>query len=164
MVLSNQKGLVPQKWSSFCDTHSFTNPYWPTLDFCIQTQNWPNHWAAAAAKLLQSCPTLCDPIDGSRPGSPVLEFFQARALEGAAVAFSKSLSNGPQMQIARPQPRATISETLGEGPSNPNFNKLSKALSMVESETHWCISSSKKDSTLNHFFQFWDKMKIMTMQ
>ena len=37
--------------------------------------------AAAAAKLLQSCPTLCDPIDGSSPGSPVPRILQARTLE-----------------------------------------------------------------------------------
>ena len=39
-------------------------------------------YAAAAAKLLQSCPTLCDPIDGSPPGSPVPGILQARRLEG----------------------------------------------------------------------------------
>ena len=37
--------------------------------------------AAAAAKLLQSCPTLCDPIDSSPPGSPVPGILQARTLE-----------------------------------------------------------------------------------
>ena len=42
----------------------------------------------AAAKTLQSCPALCDPIDGSPPGSPVPEILQARALEWAANAFS----------------------------------------------------------------------------
>ena len=41
--------------------------------------------AAAAAKSLQSCPTLCDPIDGSPPGSPVLGILQARALEWVAI-------------------------------------------------------------------------------
>ena len=40
--------------------------------------------AAAAAKLLQSCPTLCDPIDGSSPGSPVPGILQARTLEWVA--------------------------------------------------------------------------------
>ena len=45
--------------------------------------------AAAAAKLLQSCPTLCDPIDGSPPGSPVPGILQARILEWAAVPFSR---------------------------------------------------------------------------
>ena len=44
--------------------------------------------AAAAAKSLQSCPTLCDPIDGSPPGSPVPGMLQARTLEWVAVSFS----------------------------------------------------------------------------
>ena len=44
--------------------------------------------AAAAAKSLQSCPTLCDPIDGSPPGSSVPEILQARVLEWVAIAFS----------------------------------------------------------------------------
>ena len=44
--------------------------------------------AAAAAKSLQSCSTLCDPIDGSPPGSPVPEILQARTLEWAAISFS----------------------------------------------------------------------------
>ena len=44
--------------------------------------------AAAAAKLLQSCPTLCDPIDGSPPGSPVTGILQARTLEWVAISFS----------------------------------------------------------------------------
>ena len=44
-------------------------------------------YAAAAAKSLQSCPTLCDPIDGSPPGSPVPEILQARTLEWVAISF-----------------------------------------------------------------------------
>ena len=44
---------------------------------------------AAAAKSLQSCPTLCNPIDGSPPGSPVHGIFQARVLEWGAIAFSE---------------------------------------------------------------------------
>ena len=43
---------------------------------------------AAAAKLLQSCPTLCDPIDGSPPGSPVPGILQARTLEWVAISFN----------------------------------------------------------------------------
>ena len=46
--------------------------------------------AAAAAKLLQSCLTLCDAIDGSPPGSSVPGILQARILEWVAVAFSRS--------------------------------------------------------------------------
>ena len=44
--------------------------------------------ATAAAKSLQSCPTLCDPIDSSPPGSPVPGILQARVLEWGAIAFS----------------------------------------------------------------------------
>ena len=46
--------------------------------------------AAAAAKLLQSCPTLCDPIDGSPPVSPVPGILLARTLEWAAISFSNA--------------------------------------------------------------------------
>ena len=46
--------------------------------------------AAAAAKSLQSCPTLCDPIDGSPPGSPVPGILQARTLEWVAISFSSA--------------------------------------------------------------------------
>ena len=45
---------------------------------------------AAAAKSLQSCPTLCDPIDSSSPGSPVPGILQARTLEWVAIAFSNA--------------------------------------------------------------------------
>ena len=44
--------------------------------------------AAAAAKSLQSCPTLCDPIDSSPPGSSIHGIFQARTLEWVAISFS----------------------------------------------------------------------------
>ena len=46
--------------------------------------------AAAAAKSLQSCPTLCDPIDGSPPGSPIPGILQARILEWVAISFSSA--------------------------------------------------------------------------
>jgi len=47
-------------------------------------------YAAAAAKSLQSCPTLCDPIHGSPPGSAVPGILQARALEWVAISFSNA--------------------------------------------------------------------------
>ena len=50
-----------------------------------------NHTAgSAAAKSLQLCPTLCDPIDGSPPGSPVPGILQARTLEWVAISFSSA--------------------------------------------------------------------------
>ena len=63
-----------------CDSSSFVEVY-EAISFCI---------AAAAAKLLQLCPTLCDPIDGIPPGSPVPGILQARTLEWVAISFSNA--------------------------------------------------------------------------
>ena len=54
---------------------------------------------SAAAKSLQSCPTLCDPIDGSPPGSAVPGILQARTLEWVAISFSKKPSNDVQRRF-----------------------------------------------------------------
>ena len=48
------------------------------------------HFATAAAKLLQSCPTLCDPTDSSPLGSPIPGILQARTLERVAISFSSN--------------------------------------------------------------------------
>jgi len=56
----------------------------------IPRRNLSRRWAAAAAKSLQSCPTLCDPIDGSPLGSPVPGILQARILEWVAISFSNA--------------------------------------------------------------------------
>ena len=53
-------------------------------------QGHPSAAAAAAAKSLQSCLTLCDPIDGSPPGSPVPGILQARTLEWVTISFSSA--------------------------------------------------------------------------
>ena len=52
--------------------------------------NWKQSNAAADAKSLQSCPTLCDPTDGSPPGSPVPGILQERILEWVAISFSNA--------------------------------------------------------------------------
>ena len=78
----------------------FLNPAW-TSGSSRFTYCWSLAWrilsvtllayaAAAAAKLLQLCPTLCDPIDGSPPGSAVPGILQARALEWVAISFSNA--------------------------------------------------------------------------
>ena len=48
------------------------------------------HFAATAAESLQSCPTLCDPIDGSPPDSTIPGILQARTLEWVAISFSNA--------------------------------------------------------------------------
>ena len=51
----------------------------------VESRKW---YTTTTTKLLQSCLTLCDPIDGSPPGSPVPEILQARTLEWVAISFS----------------------------------------------------------------------------
>ena len=53
---------------------------------------------AAAAKSLQSCPTLCNPIDGSPPGSPVPGILQARTLEWVAISLSSACIHAKSLQ------------------------------------------------------------------
>ena len=72
---------------------------------------------AAAAKSLQSCLTLCDPIDGSPPGSPVPGILQARILEWFAVPSPEDL---PSLRI-KPRPPASQADSLpSEPPGKPN--------------------------------------------
>ena len=63
---------------------------WFPYGLLSYSQSKPAAAAAAAAKSLQSCPTLCDPIDGSPPGSPVPGILQARTLEWVAISFSNA--------------------------------------------------------------------------
>ena len=60
----------------------------------FSTRIYKNKWntvaAAAAAKSLQSCPTLCDPRDGSPPDSPIPRILQARILKWVAISFSNA--------------------------------------------------------------------------
>ena len=57
---------------------------------CIHRPQRAGTVAAAAAKSLQSCLTLCDPIDGSPPGSPIPGILPARTLEWVAISFSNA--------------------------------------------------------------------------
>ena len=57
----------------------------------LQLSHYSKHAAAAAAKSLQLCPTLCNPIDGSPSGSPIPGILQARILEWVAISFSSDV-------------------------------------------------------------------------
>ena len=83
---------------------------------CVYIYIYSNHFAAAAAaKSLQSCPTLCDPMDCSLPGCSTHGIFQARVLELVAIVFSKSLCY-----------IAEINTTLWIDYSSIKFKKLKK--------------------------------------
>ena len=61
-----------------------------TLSYHLDVCETLKHHHAAAAKSLQLCPTLCDPIDGSPPGSMIPGILQARTLEWVAISFSNA--------------------------------------------------------------------------
>ena len=80
--------------------------------------------AAAAAKSLQSCPTLCDPIDGSPPGSPIPGILQARTLEWVAISFSNAWKSKVKgKSLSRVQLLATPWTTAYQAPPSMGFSR-----------------------------------------
>ena len=71
-------------------------------------ENWP--FPAAAAKSLQSCPTLCNPIDGSPSGSAVPGILQARTLEWVGISFSNAWKWKVKSEVAQSYP--TLSDPM----------------------------------------------------
>ena len=97
------------------DSHPFWWPVWGSYsrghtNHCQDTINYPL-WAAThnlAAKSLQSCPILCDPIDGSPSGSPIPGILQARTLEWVAISFSNAWKwKGKVKSLSRVRPSVT---------------------------------------------------------
>ena len=78
------------KWNHTIHAFGFVFFHWIWYSLCSYDLFFWLHYsaAAAAAKSLQSCPTLCNPIDNSPPGSPVPGILQARVLEWGAISFS----------------------------------------------------------------------------
>ena len=80
--------------------------------------------AAAAAKSLQSCPTLCDPIDSSPSGSPIPGILQARTLEWVAISFSNAWKWKVKVKsLSHVQPSATPWNTAFQAPLSMGFSR-----------------------------------------
>ena len=79
-LLASRKNTEESLWETIC--------IFETVAVELLAQYINTYAAAAAPKSLQSCPTLCDPIDSSLPGSSVHGIFQVRVLEWGAIAFS----------------------------------------------------------------------------
>ena len=80
----------PFSWPSSRNSHQSQNCWCQIHDLLSDFFTTSLHATAATAKSLQSCPTLCDPVDGSPPGSPVPGILQARTLESVAISFSNA--------------------------------------------------------------------------
>ena len=81
--------------------------------------------AAAAAKSLQLCPTLCDPIYGSPPGSSVPGILQARTLEWVAISFSKCMKVKSESEVAQSCP--TSSDPMDCSPPGSSIHGICQA-------------------------------------
>ena len=79
-------------------------------------------YAAAAAKSLQSCPTLCDPIDGSPPGSSVPGILQARTLEWVAISISNAWKLKSESEVAQSCP--TLSDPMDCSPPGSSIHGI----------------------------------------
>ena len=97
----NQRTLDSHVSLSYANNHNHER--WSNLlgrgCHCLNPES-----AATAAKSIQSCPTLCDPIDGSPPGSPVPGILQARTLEWVAISFSSAWKWKLKVKVAQSCP------------------------------------------------------------
>ena len=88
-------GVISGCWWAIYIVHGVAESRTQLSDFTFTFQ------VAAAAKSLQSCPTLCDAIDGSPPGSAVPGILQARILEWVAISFSNTCMRSQRQQPTR---------------------------------------------------------------
>ena len=99
--------------------------WWGTAGCLRLCDPWRSAAAAAAAELLQSCPTLCDPIDGSPPGSPVPGILQAGTLEWVAISFSNAWKWKVKVKsLSRVQLLATPWTAAYQAPPSMGFSRL----------------------------------------
>ena len=97
---------------------------WNTWEYIIGFNHYRIQYAAAAAKSLQSCLTLCDPRDGSPPGSPVPGILQARTLEWVAISFSNALKWKVKVKsLSRAQLPATPWTAAHQAPPSMGFSR-----------------------------------------
>ena len=127
--------------------------FWPRFPGAEQLSS------VAAAKLLQSCPTLCDPIDSSPPGSSTPGILQARILEWVAISFSNACMHAKSLQLC-----LTLCDPMDSSPpgssvlrilqaiildwvaisfSNSIFQNLYKYLHCLESKQSGCLWPNK---------------------
>ena len=92
------------------------------LSLPILNTHYRTEYAAAAAKLLQLCPTLCDPIDGTPPGSSVPGILQARILEWVAISFSNAGMHAKLLQSC-----PTLCDPMDSSPPSSSVHRILKA-------------------------------------
>ena len=113
---------------TFWGTEIYLKKWCFMLELNSQSQ-LENSTATATAKSLQSCPTVCDPIDGSPPGSPVPGILQARTLEWVAISFSNAWKwEVKGKSLSRIRPSATPWTAAFQASPSTGFSR----------QEHWC--------------------------
>ena len=110
-----KKKILPCKVGNFKSIFELVQDYmyftFLTIECLIFVKDCILH-ASAAAKSLQSCPILCDPIDGSPPGSPIPGILQTRTLEWVAISFSNAWKWKVKSESEVTQLRPTLSDPM----------------------------------------------------
>ena len=119
------KHLNRARWPLWMDVVSDTFLHHRELEFSDSRETGcRGKNAAAVAKPLQSCPILCDPIDGSLPGSPVPGTLQARTLEWAAISFSSAWKWKMKVKsLCHVQPSVTPWTVAHQAPPSMRFSR-----------------------------------------
>ena len=103
-----------------------------------------------AAKSLQSCPTLCDPIDGRPPGSPVSGIFQARTLEWVAISFSNAWKWKVKVKLlSHVQLLATSWTAAHQAPPSMGFSRQEYWSGVPLPSPVWAYSSINRNNTVS---------------
>ena len=136
----------PETWSLQISIVTLSRYFFLPLDMYLFYRGLPSfnfHWvrsAAAAAKSLQSCPTLCDPIDGSPPGSPVPGILQARTLEWVAISFSSAWKWKVKVKsLSRVRLLATSWTTAYQAPLSIGFSRQEYWSGVPLPSPEWCL-------------------------
>ena len=132
MILRNRSESVILQTLEFLPPVSLELEYHLHPSFCLcllvsgrkLSNAFPPTMPVAAAKSLQSCPTLCDPIDGSPPGSPIPGILQARTLEWVAISFSNAWNWEVKVKsLSRVRPSATPWTAAYQAPPSIGFSR-----------------------------------------
>ena len=135
-------GIEP--WFPTMQANSFdSNRQWAQIEAAASKNDIIKTQTAATAKSLQSCPTLCDPIDGSPPGSPVPGILQARTLEWVAISFSNACKWKVKVKLlSRVRLLATPRTAAYQAPPSMGFSRQKYWSGVpLPSPTVWIITN-----------------------
>ena len=126
------------------------------FNLCLCIGRWIfNHWATAAAKSLQSCPTLCDPIDGSPPGSTIPGILQAWTLEWVAISFSNAWKWKVKVKsLSRVWLSATPWTAAFQAPLSMGFSRQGYWSGVPLPSLHWATRENL-NSLVTGWFHIW---------